>query len=173
MKTYLIITIILGCISLLFNLMQKVKISDLVEENKELRGDLDFAKIDSINSISNLNTRLLQELKKSEDFERKFLYTLAILININKNWKKKLTFYNPEACTPTVMLKYQESTQTYQVYKIAGKAPLEIDSDFRFADKRLEKITEALRTDINGKVLIENQGIVPSLSEVVKLLNAQ
>ena len=170
MKTILIISIIVSLISILFNLVLKTKVNDLVEENKELKDKVDTVLEDSTKSNKYITEELAKVMRESEVFQRKFLYTLSILTTICRYWKTSLKFYNPDASTPTLLIKANLDEQ-YEVFRIGSKIPLDIDHDFIINNKRVSKIIGRLRTDVGNQSLEENGGFVPTLLKTVNKLN--
>lgn len=167
--------VILLLLSVLFNILQRLELIKLVKTNKELKNSLDSA---ITYEITNKNYVFKQlEVSKAEilKYKRNFLYCLSLLNSIEKHWQSKLTFYNPKDTFPTIMMKFNKTFLTYEIFNIGGssnKELLDIDSGFKIIGNKLSDIINTLRLEQFDKALIENGGIVPSLEDSVNSLNS-
>lgn len=144
MKTLLIISIIPLVISLLVNFIQKERVEHLVDDNENLQ--------DTISSLRTnaevIEKNLKQDLEKSNnalnDFRYRFNSSLELLKMFNSTWRKRLTFYNPEECKPTLLLKFNNETETYEFFRIGKTDPLDITAKFVHGNQTLDQVIEKI-----------------------------
>lgn len=170
MKIFLVVSIIALVISIIYILLQKSKVNKLVEENKLLQSNVDSAITDGKKGKKYIADELEKANKNNDILARKFYFCLVTLFNFQRNWKSTLNFYTPEANKPTLLLKYNESLETYELFKIGTKVPLNLESDFKLNDKRLSKIIEEFKTEDSNSTLKENGGFVSNVSDNVNAL---
>lgn len=140
MQTLLIISIIVLILTLVYIVVQKEKISHLVEDNENLKNTIGSIRTNFEVEQKNLRERLELALTTAKQFEGKSLFILSRLTDISRNWNKRLTFFNPDAYTPTLLMKYNHDSLCYEFFRVGTKTPVELGCDFVFGNKKLTEI---------------------------------
>ena len=140
MNTVLVILIIVLAFSLVYNFIQKEKIDSIVEDNESLKNTIGSIRRNAEMEQKNLREKLDATLISAKHYESQRLLILSKLIDVSKNWNKRLTFFNPDAYTPTLLMKYNADSLSYEFFRVGTKTPVELGCDFVFGNKKLTEI---------------------------------